>query len=1103
LLSGVEPQKILCLTFTRAAAAEMSIRIMKRLSLWAVCDDGDLQHEIYKLQGVVPTHEQMIAARRLFAQVLSCPGGMRIRTIHAFCQEILRRFPIEAGLSPNFTVIEDSETTDLIEATQLDLLRQATTRPDSELGKALAYLVDELGAKALTEALRSFIGNRARYDAARSHLGDRLVPQLRQLLGLEPGDTTDKVLAAAVANDRTEIRHAATLLATGKNTFAERGQKILAWLALPPETAAQTFDDYFYCFFTQKNKPQVRLVSADLKKQHPDLETVFQREVTRLENIRQRLEAVRIADTTHAVLAAADFVLAGYAARKVRQAALDYDDLIIHTTALLQRASIAPWILYKLDGGLDHMLVDEAQDTSQAQWSIIASLAEEFFAGRGARDEVIRTLFVVGDEKQSIFSFQRADPEAFIGMRQAFAQRIAAAGRLYQEVPLQISFRSAPAILRAVDLVFAHDLARDGVSADPVHHWAHHAKKIGHVEIWPLAISPKVEKADGKVWQVPTAYEPELDPQAELANRIADTIDHWVTHKENMLGENRPIIPGDIMILLRRRGRFADLMVRALKKRHVPVTGVDRMRLITQLPVMDMLALLQFALLPEDDLNLATILRGPLLGLNEDQVMQLAIGRDGTLWLSLKSQAGSNPIFATYVAYLEGWLNEADFVTPFAMLTDILNRPCPGDSLGGRRAFWARLGPDALDPIDELLNAAQNFSRRHAPSLQGFLHWLTVTDSEIKRELDQGAGQVRIMTVHASKGLEAPIVFLPDAAGLPRSNDVDRVLWHDHLPLYAARQPKSGIAHRLWQTARHKQMQEYRRLLYVALTRAINLLYIAGWAKTTKEGQNPDSWYNLVKDALVTECQASPEAQNDWMPIASLTDPDPGDISEDKIASTVDVEPPLTDIPLPAWARTRPPTEIATHATLVPSHGALLPDLAAQQATAQPATATPDSVFTRGRLIHRLLQSLPDLPPEQQPAAAARFLANPQHGLDATQQASIAAEIITLLRHPDYAPLFGPASRAEVPLAGNIAGMPVAGQVDRLCVVGDEIWIVDYKTNRPPPLYVTGVPEIYRRQLAAYRLVLQAVYPGKVIRCFLLWTYGARLMELPAESLAT
>jgi ATP-dependent helicase/nuclease subunit A len=1083
LLEGVQPQRILCLTFTRAAAAEMAMRVMSKLSHWATCNENDLSQSLVHLQGQASRPGQLTIARRLFAQVLACPGGMRIRTIHAFCQELLRRFPIEAGLPPHFNVIEEDDARAIQLEAQMALLRQAETN------RELKYLVCELGEKGFVKAMRSVLAERVHLEKAATEAGspEKLIAKIAPLLDVGSRETAESIRHKAVdvaGSLEADIRQAALWLVEGSKKYTLRGTGILAWLGLPPMKRVAAFDDYCRYYLTQAGAPYADLGNKDLLIKYPQLEDILKRETRRLQHIRERLDVLQIVETTIAVLTFGFDLIRNYQTRKKERAVLDYDDLIVRAEELLHRPSIAPWVLYKLDGGLDHILVDEAQDTSHAQWGIVRALADDFFSGAGARSDDQRTLFVVGDEKQSIFSFQNADPESFMAMRHYFARRITGAEKKYSEILLQISFRSAPAILRAVDEVFSHDRARTGVSVDAIIHQAFDQKKAGHVEVWPLLAAPRKDDVEPAEWELPLDYEKDHDSQAELAGSIASKIKGWLAAGDILLGHDRPIVAGDIMILLRRRGRFADLMVRALKEQNVPVTGVDRMRLVEQLSVMDLLALMQFVLLPEDDLNLATVLRGPLLNLSEDHLMTLSVGRKSTLWQSVSG----DPETTAAHAYLLRWLNAADYMTPFAMIAHILDEPCPGSVVSGRCAIWSRLGSDALDPIDELLNAAQNFSQLHAPSLQAFLHWLMSTEAEIKREMGGGAGQVRIMTVHAAKGLEAPIVFLPDTASVPRVQDMPNVLWSpDNIPLYSARRPSSGIAKSLWEEARRKQMEEYRRLLYVALTRAGNRLYIAGWESPRKELTQDVSWYSLIFESLKTFHEPSAVHKADPQPVIAFADPAP--TSKKKVTHTLKITSPKTTIP--AWARTQVSQELPLSKPVLPSQ--LLQD---------PAAVTPDKYFARGRIIHRLLQSLPDVELDKRDPVASKFLGNPQYGLSVEQQNEIKTNVINLLNHPDHAPLFMSSSRSEVSLAGQLGGQEIVGQIDRLSVTDEEVWIVDYKTNRLPPETLSNVPQNYIGQLSAYSGLLKKIYPTKPIRCFLLWTYGPKLMEIPRDMLA-
>ncbi len=1076
LLSGVPPEKILCLTYTRAGAAEMANRVTGLLSQWAVCSETDLRSSLDKLQNASPTDRQINEARRLFARVLACAGGLRIRTIHSFCQEILSRFPLEAGLPPHFALIDDEElktlTTEVLDA----LILEAGAAPDSALARALGVLIAAQSEGRFADTLKEMTAGRGRLEEAVEQAGGEknLIHAIRTFLMLEPEDTPDSLRRAALrALPEEKLRPLARWLAEDSKSFAPRGEKLLKVLETPPHERAAFFDLYLSVFLTQKQEPYDKTASKKVLEAHPEIDEICQTEASRLLSVLERIDTAFLAQQTESVLSFGFAFSRCLAARKKARAALDYEDLILRTEKLLNRPGIAPWILYKLDNGIAHILVDEAQDTSRPQWNIVQALTAEFYAGETA-SRTRRTLFVVGDEKQSIFSFQNADPEAFLSRRAFFTDHFAQAEKPLRHIPLRYSFRSASAILKAVDHVFADAKARDGVSLDPVTHEAYKKDLAGRVEVWPLLKpTPEEEQPDG-TWILPTTQEEEKDPQAELATLIAQKIKRWLKTSEILDGMDHPVRAGDIMILLRKRGRFADLMVRALKTNGVPVTGVDRMHLIRQLAVMDLLSMVQFVLLPEDDLTLASLLRSPLIGLSEEDLMTLAVGRSGSLWQSLTEKAG---LFPAIYAYLSQKRAEADASTPFLFLSRLLNEPCPADSISGRRALWARLGEEALDPIEELLNAAQNFGARAAPSLQNFLHWLTKADAEIKREMDTGMGQVRIMTVHASKGLEAPIVFLPDTVSLPQMQRMPKLQWTEEgLPLFMAQNPRAGPAQSVWQKSWDRQMQEYRRLFYVALTRASQRLYIGGWLGRKGDEAQQGSWYGLAQALKpLHQEHIAPEEGDGLIPEIIFADPilRPAEKALEK-------QPEPLEIRLPDWA-------------FQPVKTALVLDVRREDTV---PTASPDAAFARGRLIHRLLQSLPDLRPEKRPHAVARFLAHPRHGLTADQQSEIACEVESLMQDERFTALFAANALAEAPITGSLNGVTVFRQVDRLCLCGDEVWIVDYKTNRPPPARAADIPAAYRTQMDEYRTLLTGIYPDKKIRTFLLWTYAPRLMEV-------
>jgi ATP-dependent helicase/nuclease subunit A len=866
---------------------------------------------------------------------------------------------------------------------------------------------------------------------------------------------------------------------------------IADWLAAGDGRIA-AFDDYVKAFFTNDGAGArfKRLATVAIERDQPAVFACLEAEAERLQIIRQRRCAAGIYTATAAIARLGSAMIDAYERHKASRALLDYDDLILKTRDLLQRPGVAPWVLFKLDGGLDHILVDEAQDTNPEQWEIVQLIAAEFFVGEGARD-ARRTVFAVGDAKQSIYSFQRADPAKFIAMRAHF-ERVA---QEWRRVPLEISFRSVAAVLAAVDATFVAEAANDGVALDGqvIRHIARRHGDAGLVELWP----PVVPEQGGALgaWTPPLEQRAAHEPRARLAEAIAARIRDWLDRGERLEAHDRVIRPRDILVLVRRRGPFVAELVRHLKKRRVPVAGVDRMLLTEQLAVEDMMALAQFLLLPEDNLTLACVLKSPLFGLSEEELFALAWRRPGTLWAALRERRDESPTFRRAADELGSLLARVDFVPPYELFAEVLS------ARGARRAMLGRLGPEAADPLDELLAAALAYERSHGVSLQGFLHWLSAGAAEIKRDLDQAArDEVRILTVHGAKGREAPIVFLPDTLQMPVKTPA--ILWDDaDMPLWlVARDAPPRAAQAALDAAKRKRDQEYRRLLYVAMTRAADRLYVCGWQ--TKRPPPAGNWHALVKAGLEAAGAASFDFENEALPGIAAWSGNGLRLRHEQTAKPSAARPALREAPrallLPEWCWRIPAPEPAPPRPLAPS----------QPRVAEPPARSPlgddrGAAFLRGRLVHRLLQSLPALAPGQRAAAAERFLALPVHGLGADEQRAILRETLAVLEHPDFAPLFGPGSVAEVPVVGLFGGRALSGQIDRLVVDGGSVLIVDYKTVRPVPAGLDEVPALYLDQLAAYRAAIAAVFPDKEIRCALLWTDGPMLMEIPHEMLSS
>jgi len=1089
---------ILCLTFTKAAAAEMANRLSGKLGEWAVLPEPELAAKLADLLQRAATREDIDRARRLFAEVLDLPGGMRINTIHAFCQSLLRAFPLEAGLAPQFSVIEDADA-----AAMLTEAREAVLAAPSGQEAALAALAGLVPPDKFAELLKRLVKDRERLAAALRDTHDLpgLLAAIAVHLGLEDGAHEGAMIAQAVGATVPDLVTAGQLLAASRNVNDHaRGRRVLDWLALGEAQRVAQWGDWVAIFLTQEATPRARLCTKDVGPRQGECAGVLAAEAQRLAAVEGGRRATRLLAATRALLGLGAPVLQGYAARKAAAGLMDYDDLILAAQRVLQDPGSA-WVLFKLDNGLDHLLLDEAQDSNRAQWGIAAALTEEFFAG----NERSRSIFAVGDTKQSIYAFQGADPGGFARWQANFAGRAAGVGAALRDVQLQVSFRSTAPLLALVDAVFAEGTARDGVVA-PGETLTHRADRLGQagvVELWPMLEG--VEAVAPPAWEVPESPESATGPDALLAEAIAAQINHWLSHGEALPARGRTMRAGDILVLVRKRsGALLPRLVRALKRYGVPVGGTDRMVLVEQLAVQDLLALGDAALLPEDDLQLAAALTSPLIGLTQEQLMALAAPRKGSLWAALAAERGRDTPEGRAADFLARLMARADLVTPHALFAEVLGEH------GGRAKLLARLGPDAADPVDEFLNAALDHGARHPPSLQSFLHWLRRGGAEVKREQEGAADAVRIMTVHGAKGLQSPVVILPDTVSAGR--DRGDVRWHlpedgPPLPLWAPNKDHHAPAYSdLLAAEKDSRAEEEHRLLYVALTRAEDRLLVCGWQKKAPKDRDwrEGCWYDLIARGF-SRAEAAPFAPETFGAPAEarfkattlkrmVTAQSAPSASDRREAAAAD------STAIPDWARRPAPPEAILDA-LAPS---AVPAETETPAAAPHGAADPTGRrFRRGRLVHALLQHLPDQAPADRAAVAAAYLARPGHGLDADEQAETLREVLGLLATPALAEAFGPGALAEAPIAGRLGDRLVSGQVDRLLVTAERVLVLDYKTNRPPPDGVEGVPPLYLRQMAAYRAVLRNAFPGRAVECALVWTYSARLMLLPGELLDT
>ncbi|MBK1699314.1 double-strand break repair helicase AddA [Rhodovibrio salinarum] len=1103
MLAGTPPAKILCLTFTKAAAAEMANRLSDRLSDWATAADDELAGWLENLTGQAPDAATMRRARQLFAQVLDAPGGMKVQTIHAFCQHLLARFPLEAGVAPHAQVLDERSAQEMLRESREEVLARAGAGEDPELAGALADVTARVNEQEFAELIQHLIAERGRLTRLIDAAGgiDSLIARTYRALGLARETTTDDVLQEACAPEALDalgLKVAEDAMRQGTKTEAKNAQTLKAFLDTDTPGRVRLWDSYTALFFTTAGDLRKKLLNKDAAAV-PGALGAMEVEAARLQDVRERLNAATTATATASLLRLGAAIVQAYARHKAQRALLDYDDLILTARKLLHAEGRAAWVLYKLDGGLDHVLIDEAQDTNPEQWDVVQALTQEFFAGEGAaeaRDAPQRTVFAVGDGKQSIYSFQRAEPAAFARMRKHFESRAQAARRTFRPVALGHSFRSTDAVLQAVDTVFRTPAAHDGVLFEgdaPLHHDPVRVGHSGRVELWPPVDPSDTQEPDP--WAPPTERHGDAPPRQRLARLIAARIERW-TRTDDPEGwlpsKGRQMRPGDVLVLVRRRNDFVEELVRELKLRNVPVAGVDRMVLTEQLAVRDLVALGRFLLLPEDSLTLACVLKGPLIGLSEERLFELAWNRgEASLWDALRDRTGENADFERAYTRLADWLARADYVPPYELYAQLLGAE------GGRRDLVARLGPEANDPVDEFQALALAYEREHVPSLQGFLHWLEAGEQEVKRDAEHGGNAVRVMTVHGAKGLQAPVVFLPDTLQVPTQGA--KLLWDEGqgLALWPPRTADlEAVGRGLREAAGHAQSQEYRRLLYVAMTRAEDRLYVCGY--NTKRSAPPGCWYELVQQGLAELAEerafdATRDLPHDgWQGTAHVlespqrteTKPDTGDAGAAPDAG-----------PLPDWAVAPPAPEPAPPRPLAPSRA---PE--SEPPVRSPLGGDSGAAYQRGRLVHRLLQTLPDLPASERREAGLRYLDSPSHQLDAAQAEAILEETLRIVEAPEFQQLFGPASRPEVPVVGlldrGLGPEAASGQIDRLAITEETVVIVDYKTNRPPPQTPEQVPQVYRDQLATYRRLVQRIWPERRVETWLLWTDGPHLMQI-------
>ncbi len=1101
LLGGADPAAILCVTYTRAAAAEMQRRLFALLGEWSVLDNDPLAEKLGVLVGRPAEsfdEDALSRARRLFALALETPGGLKIQTIHGFCERLLRRFPIEAGVAPGFEVMDDGAGAQIARLARDQVAERVLAGSDPALAEAYGRMSVALDFEAFQKMFAAFESERSGIAAWIDHIGGLpgLLPAVLASCGLDRLREASAIEEEAVLPphlDPAAWFTAAGAMARGsEKTDQPRGRifRAIAEAAMAVDPSVEAVRELF---FTQTGTMRA---SVATKAVDPAILAWLSEEQARLDAAFQEARATKVAEDTLWVMVLAIAYLDRHAAARRARGALDFGDLVEKTCALLSERPAAAWVLYKLDGGIDHILLDEAQDTAPDQWKIIEGLTGEFFSGEGrpANRPLKRTLFVVGDDKQSIYSFQGAAPERLAIETRAYVERIAASGQKPEEVMLSDSWRSTKQVLRFVDAVFDPVEMRLSVQSDETQ-ITHEAKRDdgpGCVDLWAPVEEPA--RVDRTAWDAPLDEVAEQSATRVLAGRIAREIRDTVARGDGVFdkalndgrGGRRAASFGDVLILVRRRGAMFEEVLRALKQADIPVAGADRLALSAHIAFDDLLALARFALFPGDELTLAAILKSPFCGLDDDSLYALAHGRrEKNLWRVLQTRADETAAWREACDFLTGVLAAGRTRRPFEFFGRILAQTGP-DGLSGRQRLLARLGAEAIEAIDEFLAQVLAAEGRGARDLESLTHGLGALDIIVKRDMDEARDQVRVMTTHGAKGLEAPIVILPEMTWKPQARTGPLLKTKDGGYLWCASgKADSDATAAAREDAKARLSHEQRRLLYVGLTRARDRLILCGKVRAEAKAETYGDWYLAAQDAL--DRLDEPLTIRDGFRRYGQAPAPAARVDETRGAAS----------PPPDWLFRSAPVQTAGRRFVSPS---ALGEEAMAVSVSPLASEGGLGRFRRGSLIHRLLQLLPDIATERRPAAALRILAR-EPGLSEAQRQEMANAALAVLNDPQFAAVFGPGSRAEVAIAGEASGLPagmaVSGQIDRLIVEPDRVLVVDFKTNRPAPARIEDADPAYIRQMAAYVATLREAFPGRGVEAALVWTDGPRLMAVP------
>lgn len=1039
----LNPSEILAVTFTRAAAREMENRIRSVLSSWVNMPEEKLIKELEETLARTPTAEEVVRARSLFSIVLN--DAVHTNTIHGFCQHLLGRFPVEAGLSPGFRVLDETESGELLAQARTQTLVKAFSG-EVQPTWAFDYFTENLGEGTLASRLNMFVWNAHRFEKLIKKHGTihNVFSKLAHELKVDENLTPETMLKGVSTKGVMEIF---VKLLPHLNTLGKRAKDLAVVMAdavAQPENKSLCLKTAML-FFKKADKEPVTaqyMLGKKVWEEGGDVVNLFHEVQNIMAGHMEKAKAEHTYLLSTALLYLGNNVVRTYNELKQAQAVLDFDDLIRLTSELLGKNSHSDWIRYKLDSNIRHALLDEAQDTDSTQWHIIRQFVEEFYAGEG-QYESPRTFFAVGDAKQSIYRFRGAEPFVFGDMRDYMLKKKEETGQSAVVENLVASFRSSSTVLNFVDDVFRSEHRRDAVDEyiSELKHDAVHENAGGRIEIWPLIKAEKNNGEKREPWTLPVIKEEAPSVKQQVATQVAQSIVSLLNSGDVLHTTKKPVNAEDIMIILRAR-TLMPALISALDAHKIPHTGADVIDLNKEQLVEDMLQLMLLATNPADAFARMQVLKSPLFGLSDDALLK---GEDA-LPMVLKEFIASAYTLSPYTFLMEA---QAKFHI--------------------RAKYYDHGDRRQIDEtMDALLDSALSYNSHLG--LADFVHAFTATPQKVKRELAGAKRRVRLLTAHGSKGLEAPVVYLPDSGkDFYESLARETQLWHvnekNEDELFLARLSKAescNFQKEVEAQEKERIFKDEMRLLYVALTRAKDRLYIGGEGK-----EGADSWYTHIKHALAQ--LNTFEEQEDGAFVLN----NPVEHSAEKAEAVV-----LDSIE----------SDLPTYATTPPLKGAVASALkASEKMDKDPLelsdTQTLKKLFARGHAVHKLLEILPLLQEEDRENKAQNYINQVLHDFsEDEQQKAINGAFLVLNKYPEF---FGKNSRAEVPIFAEKQGKRFDGIIDRLIASENEVTVIDYKTNSIVP---ENVPEHYAEQLRIYAWALADVFPEKRIKAGIIWT---------------